>query len=138
MGITVGQMDSTLKADIISNVILGRYYGIPGPGAVKQRVFKKIPAEFNKFYMDSDAALTNHIHSMRKRIEARPKDFLDLTYPTGDIKFVLQNLNERFSEDAPAAGLYLFEGYKGSGKSHLLLLIYHLLNIKVLDFYTFQ
>ncbi|MEA1928094.1 MAG: hypothetical protein U9N73_07785, partial [Candidatus Auribacterota bacterium] len=63
-----------------------------------------------------------------KRIEARPKDFLDLTYPSGDIKFVLQNLNERFSQDSPSAGLYLFEGYKGSGKSHLLLLIYHLLN----------
>jgi len=71
MGIEVWEMDPTLRADIISNVILGKYYGIPGPGSVKQRVFKKIPVEFNKFYMDSDAALTNHIHSMRKRIEAR-------------------------------------------------------------------
>lgn len=71
MGIEVWEMDPTLRADIISNVILGKYYGIPGPGSVKQRVFRKIPAEFNKFYMNSDAALTNHIHSMRKRIEAR-------------------------------------------------------------------
>ena len=62
-----------------------------------------------------------------KRLEARPNDFLDLTYPTSDIKYVLQNLHERFSEDKPSAGLYLFEGYKGSGKSHLLLLVYHLL-----------
>ena len=71
MGITVGQMDATLKAEIISSVILGKSYGIPGPGSVKQRVFKKIPVGFNKFYMDSDAALTNHIYSMRKRIEVR-------------------------------------------------------------------
>ena len=71
MGILPHEMSDGMKADIISNVILGKYYGIPGPGAVKQRVFDVIPDEFNKFYMDSQAAVINHIHSMRKRIEAR-------------------------------------------------------------------
>jgi len=71
MGIEVWELDPMQRADIISNMILGKYYGIPGPGSVKQRVFDTIPVEFNRFYMDSDAALMNHLHSMRKRIEAR-------------------------------------------------------------------
>ncbi|RJR10437.1 hypothetical protein C4588_03265, partial [Candidatus Parcubacteria bacterium] len=71
MGIEVWELDPMQRADIISNMILGKYYGIPGPGSVKQRFFDTIPVEFNRFYMDSDAALMNHLHSMRKRIEAR-------------------------------------------------------------------
>jgi len=70
--------------------------------------------------------LENLRDSAGKRIEARPKDFLDLTFPTSDVKYVLENLHQRFTEKKRSAGLYLFEGYKGSGKSHLLLLIHHL------------
>lgn len=70
--------------------------------------------------------LENLRSSGGKHLEAKPKEFLDLTYPTSDIRFVLENLHRRFAEKEPSAGLYLFEGYKGSGKSHLLLLIYHL------------
>lgn len=66
-----------------------------------------------------------------KRLEARPADFLDLTYPTSDARYVIQNLHERFSTQGQTAGLYLFEGYKGSGKSHLLLLIHHLVSDRV-------
>ena len=61
-----------------------------------------------------------------KHLEARPQDFLSLTYPTSDIRFVLENLHQRFTSKSRSAGLYLFEGYKGSGKSHLLLLVCHL------------
>lgn len=61
-----------------------------------------------------------------KHLEAKPQDFLDLTYPTADIRIVLENLHQRFTSPAQSAGLYLFEGYKGSGKSHLLLLVCHL------------
>ncbi len=64
----------------------------------------------------------------RRKLESRPDAFLDLTYPTADIKRVIQQLDERFSRRAAACGLFLFEGLKGSGKSHLLVLIYHLLN----------
>jgi len=70
--------------------------------------------------------LENLRDSTGKRLEARPADFLDLTYPTSDARYVIQNLHERFSRQEQTAGLYLFEGYKGSGKSHLLLLIHHL------------
>lgn len=70
--------------------------------------------------------LENLRDSAGKRVEARPKDFLDLTYPTSDVKFILEYLHQRFNEKKRSAGLYLFEGYKGSGKSHLLLLVHHL------------
>lgn len=69
------------------------------------------------------ANLTN-----KRKLEAKPKIFLNLTYPTVDIRRVIQNLNERFAEKGDTPGLFLFEGLKGCGKSHLLLLIYHLLN----------
>ena len=64
----------------------------------------------------------------KKTIEASPKEFLELTYPTSDIKYVLEKLHERFNSSSQAAGLFLLEGFKGSGKSHLELLIYHLLS----------
>ena len=61
-----------------------------------------------------------------KRLESRPSDFLELTWPTKDILYVIEKLHQRFSEKRRSEGLFLFEGYKGSGKSHLQLLIYHL------------
>jgi len=61
-----------------------------------------------------------------RKIESRPQDFLDLTYPTADARRVIQSLGERFSRPGSTPGLFLFEGLKGSGKSHLLLLAYHL------------
>ncbi len=74
--------------------------------------------------------LENLRDSTGKRLEARAADFLALTYPTSDARYVIQNLHERFSTQGQTAGLYLFEGYKGSGKSHLLLLIHHLASDK--------
>ena len=52
--------------------------------------------------------------------------FFQLTYPTSDVKKVLDGINVRFSSSKESSGLFLFEGLKGSGKSHLLLMIYHL------------
>lgn len=60
-----------VKADIISNLILGRGLGIARPGNVQSRIFETIPEEYAKFYMDSDAALMQYIYSMTKKIEAR-------------------------------------------------------------------
>lgn len=62
----------------------------------------------------------------KRKLEARPSDFFSLTYPTADIRRVVETLHRRFSGDRDAPGLFLFEGLKGSGKSHLLLLVYHL------------
>jgi len=61
-----------------------------------------------------------------KKLEANPHRFFALTYPTADVHRVIQKLSDRFSGRKDAPGLFLFEGLKGSGKSHLLLLIYHL------------
>ena len=62
----------------------------------------------------------------KAKIESRPEAFFQLTYPTTDIIKVLDQINLRFSSSEQASGLFLFEGLKGSGKSHLLLMIYHL------------
>jgi hypothetical protein len=70
--------------------------------------------------------LANLKDESKAKVEARPDDFFQLTYPTSDVKKVLNEINTRFSSSKESAGLFLFEGLKGSGKSHLLLMIYHL------------
>jgi len=70
--------------------------------------------------------LANLYTGTAKKIEANPKAFFGLTYPTSDILKVLEQINLRFTKDKETSGLFLFEGLKGSGKSHLLLLIYNL------------
>jgi hypothetical protein len=70
--------------------------------------------------------LANLADSRRKKLEARPEQFFSLTYPTADIRRVIGLLDQRFAGSGTTPGLFLFEGLKGSGKSHLLLLVYHL------------
>ena len=70
--------------------------------------------------------LANLSDKTQRKLEARPKDFLNLTYPTSDVIKVLEQIHQRFSSLKHVAGLFLFEGLKGSGKSHLLLMLYHL------------
>ncbi len=70
--------------------------------------------------------LANLKDESRTKIEARPDNFFKLTYPTTDVIKVLDEINARFSSSKKTSGLFLFEGLKGSGKSHLLLMIYHL------------
>lgn len=72
--------------------------------------------------------LANLTSSDSKKIEANPKLFFELTYPTSDILRVLEHLHMRFASNKDCSGLFLFEGLKGTGKSHLLLLVYNLLN----------
>jgi hypothetical protein len=72
--------------------------------------------------------LANLDDPRKRKLEARPEAFLDLTWPTTDIRRVLSALDQRFGAKADAPGLFLFEGLKGSGKSHLLLLVYHLVS----------
>ena len=74
MGLTVEQFNNEypeVKADIISNLILGRGMGIGGPGNIQSRVYDTIPRELEQYYMDSDAALMQYIYSMTKKIEVR-------------------------------------------------------------------
>jgi len=74
--------------------------------------------------------LANLKDASKTKLEARPIDFLTLTYPTTDFIKVLEQINLRFSTKKEVAGLFLFEGLKGSGKSHLLLTIYNLFKHK--------
>ena len=74
LGITQKQFEREfpeVKADIISNLILGQSSGISGPGNIQSRVFDTIPDEYVKFYMDADASLMQYVYSMTKKIEAR-------------------------------------------------------------------
>ena len=74
LGVSVEQFGREypeVKADVISNLILGRGLGIGGPGNIQGRVYETIPEELEKFYMNSDAALMQYIYSMTKKIEAR-------------------------------------------------------------------
>lgn len=70
--------------------------------------------------------LANLTSQDAKKIEADPEVFFSLTYPTSDILKIVEQINVRFSTKKNSSGLFLFEGLKGSGKSHLLLLIYNL------------
>ena len=70
--------------------------------------------------------LANLSDTTQTKIETRPMDFFDLTYATSDIRRVIERLDQRFQKTNDVPGTFLFEGLKGSGKSHLLLLIYNL------------
>ena len=70
--------------------------------------------------------LANLKAASKRKIEAMPETFFKLTDPTTDILRVLEQIDLRFSSHKETSGLFLFEGLKGSGKSHLLLLIYNL------------
>src|SRR5574341_497667 len=62
-----------------------------------------------------------------KCFERDPGRFFDLTYPSEDLRGMLQALSRRFSPgDDYQAGLFLAEAVKGLGKSHALLTAYHL------------
>lgn len=46
----------------------------------------------------------------KTKIEAHPADFFQHTYPTSDVKKVLDEINVRFSSSRESPGLFLFEG----------------------------
>ncbi|MBP1715550.1 MAG: ATPase superfamily-like protein [Deltaproteobacteria bacterium] len=53
--------------------------------------------------------------------------FFDLTYPSEDLRGMLQALSRRFAtRETEGNGLFLAEAVKGFGKSHALLTAYHL------------
>ncbi len=87
---------------------------------------KPRPEVLSEQGVDGIIDLTNLFSKRRKALEKDAVQFLVLTYPTTDVRRVLAELDRRFNSDKPTPGLFLFEGLKGTGKSHLLLLIYHL------------
>src|SRR5205085_2828123 len=64
--------------------------------------------------------------SKRRALEARPKDFLQSTFVSGEIHKLVDAINLRLNSDDATTGLFLAEGPKGVGKSHGLLIPLHL------------
>jgi hypothetical protein len=78
--------------------------------------------------VDGIIDLANLTTGRKKALEKDAARFFALTYPTADVRRVVEELHRRFNSEQQTAGLFLFEGLKGTGKSHLLLLVYHLFN----------
>jgi hypothetical protein len=80
--------------------------------------------------IDSVIDLEKLRSGVKSCLERDASQFLDLTYLTEDLHSMLRSLSRRFGQGgAPSAespGLVLAEGVKGQGKSHALLLAYHL------------
>jgi predicted ATPase len=91
------------------------------------QLLKPRPEVLSDQGIDGIIDLANLFSKKKKALEKDAERFLALTYPTGDIRRVLEELDRRFNSEKTTSGLFLFEGLKGTGKSHLLLLIYHLL-----------
>ena len=64
--------------------------------------------------------------SKRRALEARPKDFLQSTFVSGEIRKLVDSINVRLNSAEAETGLFLAEGPKGVGKSHGLLIPLHL------------
>ena len=60
-------------------------------------------------------------------IERDAQRFFDLTFPSDEVHSVIRALGKRFG-GGTTQGVILAEAFKGLGKSHMLLLAYHLLN----------
>ncbi len=69
--ITVGELDTDVKADLIANLLLGLPIEVAEPGFTKARKIKVIPPELAEFYMDTDSAQVVYLHAMREAIEKR-------------------------------------------------------------------
>jgi len=57
-------------------------------------------------------------------LEGDPEWFFSHTYPTSVIREVLNGIKEKLSGEGP--GVFPLDGYLGSGKSHVLLTLYHI------------
>jgi predicted AAA+ superfamily ATPase len=64
--------------------------------------------------------------SKRRALEARPRDFLQSTFVSGEIRRLVDSINMRLNSAEAVTGLFLAEGPKGVGKSHVLLIPLHL------------
>ncbi len=64
--------------------------------------------------------------SKRRALESRPRDFLQSTYASGEIRRLVELINKRLNSAEAETGLFIAEGPKGVGKSHGLLIPLHL------------
>jgi hypothetical protein len=64
--------------------------------------------------------------SKHRALESRPRDFLQSTFASGEIRRLVESINKRLNSAEAEPGLFLAEGPKGVGKSHGLLIPLHL------------
>jgi hypothetical protein len=64
--------------------------------------------------------------SKRRALESRPRDFLQSTFCSGEIRRLVEAIHKRLNSAEAETGLFLAEGPKGVGKSHGLLIPVHL------------
>ncbi len=62
-----------------------------------------------------------------KALESSAESLIAATYLTGEMRRVIEALHKRLNSGDAETGLFLMEGIKGVGKSHVLLLVLHLL-----------
>ena len=107
MGINLERMNPDMKAELVSNMILGGWTGLGGVSATKPRVLKKIPAHLNKYYAHSDTALVQHLYEMRKTIEARkffgkiPQKVVKIRKSLFTAQAKIRELNKKLDTDLP-------------------------------------
>ena len=63
-----------------------------------------------------------------RALEARVKDFFASTFVSGEVRQLIAGLNKRLNSPDAETGLFIAEGPKGEGKSHMLLVALHLVN----------
>src|SRR6476620_9864926 len=64
----------------------------------------------------------------KRALESRARDFLQSTYVSGEIRRLVESINKRLNTADAETGVFLAEGPKGVGKSHGLLIPWHLVN----------
>jgi len=70
---------------------------------------------------------TNKVDANEDRLETNPEEFLRITYPSSAIKRTLERIIEKIQQKSNQ-GAFLLVGPYGSGKSHTLILLYHIFN----------
>jgi len=70
---------------------------------------------------------THKVDAKEQRLENNPREFLKITYPSSAIKRILERTTEKLCYKTHQ-GSFLLIGPYGSGKSHALIILYHLFN----------
>lgn len=64
----------------------------------------------------------------KRALESRAHDFLQSTYVSTEIRRLVESISKRLNTTDAETGVFLAEGPKGVGKSHGLLIPWHLIN----------
>lgn len=70
---------------------------------------------------------TNKVDVNENRLETDPVEFLRITYPSSAIRRTLERITEK-NQKKSNQGAFLLVGPYGSGKSHAIILLYHIFN----------